>query len=59
MRTIPSLAEEFGLKEKCVWGICTKMKKKGEAGDNGNRFREWASDTWNYILLAPRSGIGT
>jgi hypothetical protein len=30
MRTIPSLAEEFGLKEKNVWGICTKMMKMGQ-----------------------------
>ena len=26
-RTIPSLAKEFELKEKSVWGICTKMRK--------------------------------
>ena len=31
MRTIPSLAEEFWLKEKSVWGICTKMRKLGKA----------------------------
>jgi len=28
MRMIPTLAEEFGLKEKSVWGICTKMRKR-------------------------------
>ena len=33
MRTIPSLAEEFGLKEKSVWGICTKMRKMGQAAE--------------------------
>lgn len=27
-RTIPSLAKEFGLKEKSVWGICTRMRKR-------------------------------
>jgi DNA invertase Pin-like site-specific DNA recombinase len=26
-RTIPSLAKEFGLSEKRIWGICTKMRK--------------------------------
>jgi len=28
-RTIPSLAKEFGLKEKSVWGICTRVRRKG------------------------------
>lgn len=26
-RTVPSLAQEFGLAEKSVWGICTRMRK--------------------------------
>jgi hypothetical protein len=26
-RTIPSLGDEFGLKEKSFWGICTKMRQ--------------------------------
>ncbi len=30
-RTIPSLAEEFGLKEKSVWGICTQVRKRNAA----------------------------
>ncbi len=30
-QTIPSLAEEFGLKEKSVWGICTQVRKRNAA----------------------------
>jgi hypothetical protein len=33
MRTIPSLAEEFGLKEKSIWGICTKIRKVMQADE--------------------------
>ena len=25
--TIPTLANEYGLKEKSIWGICTKVRK--------------------------------
>jgi hypothetical protein len=32
MHTISSLAEQFRLKEKSVWGIYTKMRKMGQAG---------------------------
>ncbi len=31
-RTIPSLAKEFGLKEKSIWGICTRMRRRDAAG---------------------------
>jgi hypothetical protein len=31
--TIPSLASEYGLKAKTVWGICTKIKKVMQADD--------------------------
>ena len=31
--TISSLAKEHGLKAKTVWGICTKMRKMGQADE--------------------------
>jgi hypothetical protein len=33
MCTIPSLTEEFGLKEKSVWGICTRMRNMLQVDD--------------------------
>jgi hypothetical protein len=32
-RTIPSLAKEYGLKAKTVWGICTKIRKVMQADE--------------------------